>query len=167
MIILHDIPLNSDCILWANDTDWAAKEPLNDGTQSTLWLDSEWWALGGPDSLRPSTQNTSRSLSCSHGTLTRVGGGVGGGGVSKEYKVLLPSGNLQLGRVSTICFSSETPFFLQWALFCYARVSFQAQTCSSDLCWVVLIAVYRHQEASLKLILHLTCCVIQFKYYFN
>lgn len=30
MIILHDIPLSSDCILWANDTDWAAKEPLND-----------------------------------------------------------------------------------------------------------------------------------------
>lgn len=30
MIILHDIELSSDCILWANDTDRAAEETLND-----------------------------------------------------------------------------------------------------------------------------------------
>lgn len=45
MIILHDIPLGSDCILWANDTDWAAQDPLNDnghGAQSRLA--SDWRA---------------------------------------------------------------------------------------------------------------------------
>lgn len=78
MIILHDIPLSSDCILWANDTDWAAKEPLNDDGHRAhySWPMSEkrWVPRTASDQGDQAPLNMSGSHACLQGASSDRGG---------------------------------------------------------------------------------------------
>lgn len=149
MIILHDIQLSSDCILWANDTDWAAKEPRKDDRHRAH---CGWPTMvRGPGPRRPKTcldpifMQSMRSLTVY---------------VSKE--VLLPSARLQRGKDSAkfgfdltpACFRGILPLIV---------IRMKEALSPNLLLWLVLMessAGYRHQPLKRSIPLCQSCHLI-------